>query len=320
MTKATDAVDSTAFMMNISNIVEGGRSLFPYRRQCDPHELFITLTYYDSHGDIPTYLRPLCGKGETLLSCTECKAQHGTLYDYTIVMVSPPNNKAEFQFSELLHQMYTENVLSELLCNECDNKTHNQFIVNYFFPKHFFFNIKRWRQLSNSKYSKMDYNLVFPDELQIQPQQLAGVGLYRLKGFIVHYGKLINSGHYVTYIKTTDTWYLVNDHHVSAVATSDVFSQKNFECVYMLLYDYVQEEKNTFRGTSCLEMKGLISANASIYLSNAELQILKQYLKVCNNFTELINCLQYLFTLQLAELDMRVDLFVAPSKWVTDDG
>ena len=55
---------------------------------------------------------------------------------------------------------------------------------------------------------------------------------YELYAVINHSGTL-NSGHYTTYLKEDNVWYLCNDHLISVVSEVDVVTEN----AYMLFYN-----------------------------------------------------------------------------------
>ena len=58
-------------------------------------------------------------------------------------------------------------------------------------------------------------------------------GVYRLLGFVVHYGKGLDVGHYVAYVRYDQTWYLCNDDRVMEATNVKEEALPN---AYMLFY------------------------------------------------------------------------------------
>ena len=57
--------------------------------------------------------------------------------------------------------------------------------------------------------------------------------LYELFGFICHIGDSNNSGHYINYIKISNTWYKWNDSVVNKIKLDNVLSS---DSVYLFFY------------------------------------------------------------------------------------
>lgn len=308
-----EALDTSDLMLQLANLGEEMNNPFPYNRQADSHELYSFLTecsYTDVDG-CPSFLNPLLGRGEQFFVCTSCEFEHNNPYDFTTQFIENSSTKDEIHLAEVI-SLYDQIENHDLDCVNCKERVlHTKSMHIYFLPTNFFICVKRWQRTPKGKVNKLKYALNFTEELEIKPAPLASVSQYHLKGFITHFGT-INKGHYVTYIKMTHSWYLIDDSKVSPVCLNDVFSQENKTNVYILLYDAVQK-KNIFGGSSR-------EAHASLNLTDTEIQLTKEYLKVCDSVNQQFYCLQFLFTLIIPDKVFKNTLTVAPSKFMTIEG
>lgn len=65
-------------------------------------------------------------------------------------------------------------------------------------------------------------------------------GRYRLVGVVAHYGRGENYGHYVSYIKIGQVWYIFNDDEITEVEDYMLEALWGYKgvsnCAYMLFY------------------------------------------------------------------------------------
>ncbi|KAI6012612.1 hypothetical protein F5J12DRAFT_890936 [Pisolithus orientalis] len=103
--------------------------------------------------------------------------------------------------------------------------------------------LKRFKyQEDVQKYIKLTYRVAFPFELRLfntiddvsNPDRL-----YKLFAIVVHIGSGPNHGHYVSIIKTMDTWLVFDDDTVDTIKESDIpkyFGESNSGSAYVLYY------------------------------------------------------------------------------------
>lgn len=58
--------------------------------------------------------------------------------------------------------------------------------------------------------------------------------MYKLASVLVHHGQTSNSGHYFCYVRNSNnSWYVMDDSHVSQVSLDEVLKQKAYVLFYV---------------------------------------------------------------------------------------
>lgn len=120
-------------------------------------------------------------------------------------------------------------------------------------PKILVVHLKRFKFIEQlQQYKKLSYRVVFPMELILQNTSHDAVhpdNRYSLIAVVVHVGSGPNHGHYVSMIKSANTWLLFDDDNIDVIQESDLMQcfgsandiVTNTDCGYLLFYQ-VQEE------------------------------------------------------------------------------
>jgi len=147
-------------------------------------------------------------------------------------------------------------------CETCCSKQEaNKSLEIRSFPSILALHLKRFRfddAARNTNMTKLCYRVVFSRELRI-PSSICKNGesiLYSLNAVVVHCGKEINRGHYITLVRPSkyhDTWLCFDDEDVDILTASDLdtffgttessIGRGNTESGYILFYEKVDEEK-----------------------------------------------------------------------------
>jgi len=90
-------------------------------------------------------------------------------------------------------------------------------------PEYLFIHLKRF----DNNLRKINTDIKIPFETNIYDN------LYRLKGFIIHYGNFY-AGHYVCYCKRNKGWYLYDDSNCSIVSKDEI--KKQVKNAYILMF------------------------------------------------------------------------------------
>jgi len=115
-------------------------------------------------------------------------------------------------------------------------------------PKILVVHLKRFKFMEQiQQYKKLSYRVVFPMELILQNTSHDAVHpetMYSLFAVVVHVGSGPNHGHYVSMIKSANTWLLFDDDNIEVVQESDLMTcfgsasdiVSNTDCGYLLFY------------------------------------------------------------------------------------
>lgn len=122
-------------------------------------------------------------------------------------------------------------------------------------PKILVVHLKRFKFIEQlNQHKKLSYRVVFPFELIVQNTSHDAVRpdtRYNLFAVVVHVGIGPNHGHYVSMIKSANTWLLFDDDTIDVVQESDITScfgssndiVTNTDCGYLLFYQAADEIK-----------------------------------------------------------------------------
>jgi len=121
-------------------------------------------------------------------------------------------------------------------------------------PKILVVHLKRFKFIEQiQQYKKLSYRVVFPMELILQNTSHDAVHpetRYSLFAVVVHVGSGPNHGHYVSMIKSANTWLLFDDDNIELMQESDLMScfgsandiVSNTDCGYLLFYQASTDE------------------------------------------------------------------------------
>jgi len=147
-------------------------------------------------------------------------------------------------------------------CETCCSKQEaNKSLEVRSFPKILALHLKRFRfddGARSTNMTKLCYRIVFSRELRI-PSSIYKNGesiLYSLNAVVVHCGKEINRGHYITLVRPSryhDTWLCFDDEDVDILTSSDLdtffgttdstIGRGNTESGYILFYQKVEKSE-----------------------------------------------------------------------------
>lgn len=115
--------------------------------------------------------------------------------------------------------------------------------------------LKRFKFIEQlNQHKKLSYRVVFPMEIILQNTSHDAVHpdtRYNLFAVVVHVGSGPNHGHYVSMIKSANTWLLFDDDNIDVIQESDIMScfgsssdvVTNTDCGYLLFYQAADEVK-----------------------------------------------------------------------------
>ena len=178
----------------------------------------------------------------------KCKNKTYDLSPNDVLLLSIPQKLQDdnIRLHDCLDNMFNvENIEYKCENASCDN-THNnrsqKFIISN--PKVLIITIKRYLQLPNGRFVKINKMINYPEVLNIQKYYCGNDHReYELYSVINHTGS-IDSGHYYSYIRTmkddgkgfNDQWLCCNDSQVSLITDEQALSSQN---AYMLFYNMI---------------------------------------------------------------------------------
>lgn len=160
-------------------------------------------------------------------------------------------------------------------CEVCCSKqeAHKSLEIRCF-PRILALHLKRFRFEDGARnhMTKLSYRVVFSRELRIPSSKFSKDGestiLYELNAVVVHCGKEINRGHYITLVRAHphhDQWLCFDDEEVEFLAVADLetffgltenaVGRGNTESCYILFYEKVNEEERLQRMSNSSEQK-----------------------------------------------------------------
>lgn len=171
------------------------------------------------------------GQNENVVTCDNCKDKSITYSPFNDLQVELNSNlvKAiDIAFSK-------EKV--ELRCEKCSPeknvpKTKHHLIT--IFPSHLIIQIKRFHYL-RGRLLKSNANMDIPEMIDLTPyySYKNKYGMYYLYGGIIHSGSA-SFGHYVSFCKSNDFWYLYDDDNVRQINVQELHRLKGQ--AYVLFY------------------------------------------------------------------------------------
>jgi len=140
------------------------------------------------------------------------------------ILISNAINDAEHQNVEIDFKTFLQHALQlsscelkDYICN-CVEPNHVVQTVLTDLPKYLFINVGRGFAFSQKKMNILTIANNFTLSTPIDLKELCDTGntlyathTYKLCGIIVHYGFSLNSGHYISYVKNNDDWFICND-------------------------------------------------------------------------------------------------------------
>ncbi|KAI6048066.1 hypothetical protein EDC04DRAFT_50566 [Pisolithus marmoratus] len=175
------------------------------------------------------------------LTCENVSSRDESFLDLSIDIEQNSSVTAclrQFSASEMLCQR------NKFFCDACcDLQEAEKRMKIKQLPNVLALHLKRFKyQEDVQKYIKLTYRVAFPIELRLF-NTIDDVPncdrLYKLFAIVVHIGSGLNHGHYVSIIKTMDTWLVFDDDAVDTIKESDIpkyFGESNSGSAYVLYY------------------------------------------------------------------------------------
>lgn len=180
-----------------------------------------------------------------VITCSSCRHQNINLNPMNVLCL-PIDHLASADggtvYNCMDHYFNTEELDGDYACDKCKNKAHNTITRSILtLPNVLIISLKRFAYDQRTHRMRKVNNLVgYPMTLDISKYNPitpldAKPATYRLISTVNHSGTL-DFGHYYSYIKSDDHWYLANDTRMSNVDESHVLNNPS---AYILFYERV---------------------------------------------------------------------------------
>ncbi|XP_055343528.1 uncharacterized protein LOC129591753 isoform X2 [Paramacrobiotus metropolitanus] len=179
------------------------------------------------------------GVSQSSVQCRECKHTSERLESFWDIQLAIDENVNHLEDALRIHTQREELTSQDNLyfCEQCGKATFStKQLTIQAQPNILTVLFKRYLDTGESLY-KVDKDVAFPERLNLRPFMSdpndASDVIYKLYAVLVHCGKSLKSGHYLSYV-TIDgkSWFCCNDAEVSPADKRTVFKQK----AYMLFY------------------------------------------------------------------------------------
>lgn len=197
--------------------------LFSNNHQQDAHEFLNYLLNHiseilkDSNNFINSIFQGTLSNETRCINCDHKSSRDEPFLDLSIELqgnTSISNCLKEFSKNELLKGN------DKFFCDECNSLQEAQKSLKIKkLPNVFILHLKRFKYSEEkNEYKKLHDRITFPFELKIEESS------FQLFSIIVHIGKNLTNGHYISIIKSNDIWYCFDDTRVSKCSDKDIQS------------------------------------------------------------------------------------------------
>ena len=182
---------------------------------------------------------------EFVTECSVCQYKPDDQIDkFDILSLDISANVTSRKLSDVVQEHYSQTDDREVRC-QCPDSANKAVRVTTSLsqaPDYLFIELRRYRIVAGNQYKSIQ--IVRLDDVLTLPTGEE----YHLVGVTDHRGETIQSGHYVTFVRSDSDWFLVNDNRVSKVNRDYVTSQDN-----VLLY-YTKQENIHKQNEICDEI------------------------------------------------------------------
>ncbi|KAL7720734.1 Ubiquitin carboxyl-terminal hydrolase [Entamoeba marina] len=164
---------------------------------------------------------------------TDTDAQKLTVCIKDELPQTPLLNPNSVSLDWCMKDFFKESVLekgNEWKCDGCGKKVNAyQKCIIEFSPNVLIVHLKRFRYVENWRIVKDNQLVTFPFELDLS--QYSSEGLYNLVSVVNHRGTM-SGGHYYSYCKLNNEWYIFNDDSVTEISANSIVTNNAFLLFY----------------------------------------------------------------------------------------
>ncbi|KAK9871640.1 hypothetical protein WA026_013020 [Henosepilachna vigintioctopunctata] len=224
-----------------------------------------------SNGTDPALLNTIVqqsfgGKTMTVSTCDSCSARSERIDNFRELQLSFPNDSDNHSVSSLLHFYLQPEKLcddNQYHCDACKGLTDGERLTHVIqAPRRLILTIKHFGYDSATQQkTKLLHRVKLEDYIQL------GDVNYELYAAVVHVGSSVDSGHYYTFAKDNEDWYMFNDCLVVKATTSQLCNLRPPETPYILFYRSQDSEEptNLQRAILSQRLQGVLNKDTSEY-------------------------------------------------------
>ena len=168
---------------------------------------------------LPSICKIFYGQIRELITCRTCKQEKNNFIPFNSLSLVNCNN-----ISEGLKNFQQTEYIKDFDCNTCMRKTEiRKCQIIWKLPKVLIL------QFPTKGLDSIKDNLNIEDYMKVKNYKLISIGC--------HNGISINSGHYYTFVKKGNKWYLANDSEIQSVSMDNIL--RHIQHIYIVCYERI---------------------------------------------------------------------------------
>ena len=180
------------------------------------------------------------------IRCYVCNHTIYKIEKYKELSVDLEKNHANNNLNKLFDKYFQSEKLEDYKCDQCKetNCYKKSQLLNT--PKYLIVQLKRFLfQSDTMSYSKIMTPVEYPLYLDVDNylienninKKLNNKNIYNLNTIINHLGSNFNGGHYTSFHKIQDKWFLADDEDIREIPNNNLFDNNNKQNAYILIYE-----------------------------------------------------------------------------------
>ena len=180
------------------------------------------------------------------IKCSECNHIVHRVEKYKELSVDLETNEKNNNLNKLFDKYFQSEKLEDYKCDQCKktNCYKTSRLLNT--PKYLIVQLKRFLfQQETMNYSKITKAVEYPLYLDLDNylienninENINNKTIYNLNTIINHLGSNFNGGHYTSFHKIQDKWFLADDEDINQINNDRLFDHNNKRNAYILIYE-----------------------------------------------------------------------------------
>lgn len=180
------------------------------------------------------------------IECNDCNHIIYKVEKYKELSVDLETDEVNNNLNKLFDRYFQSDKLEDYKCDQCKktNCYKTSQLLNT--PKYLIVQLKRFLfQQETMNFSKITMPVEYPLYLDLDNyliknninKKINNKTIYNLNTIINHLGSNFNGGHYTSFHKIQDKWFLADDEDIQEINNEDLFNQNNKKNAYILIYE-----------------------------------------------------------------------------------